>query len=74
MLLKIIVAERISFPTTIEKTELVTMSIKSNDLKNKTKPRCFCNSSVLRMKVNLVCYVITNNYFLLINIYLGETF
>lgn len=44
------------------------MSIKLNDLKNKIKFRCFCNLSVLRMKVNLVCYVIINNYFLVINI------
>ena len=74
MLLKIIVGELLlPIPTTAKKKnkngEPVTRSIKLNDVKIKTKPNCcFCNSTVLSIEVNLVCYVITNKYFLLINI------
>lgn len=75
MLLKIIVGELLlPIPTTAKKKkkkkgEPVTRSIKLNDVKIKTKPNCyFCNSTVLSIKVNLVCYVITNKYLLLINI------
>ena len=54
MLLRIITAEVIPVPTTTEKAEPITMNIKSNELKNKIKLHCFCNLSVLSMKVNWV--------------------
>lgn len=48
MLLRIIKAELIPISTTLERTELVRTSIKSNGLKKKkTKPCCFYHSSVL---------------------------